>query len=245
LKATVISLTQINLSWTASTDNIGVKGYNVLRNGTKVGITASTSYSDMGLTAGTAYSYTVSAFDAAGNISTASAALSATTLAPVMFQISADANPINVLPGQTVQLGGAATARYNESNFGIVLKVTHDKTIIAEQSFTGLNFTAGQPVTENFPWTVPSSPSFGTYALTVRVINAKGNGVGHATTYFKVIRPAINGACGTSGGATLTFKPTTDLCSTGVTSAVRGRGPWTWSCKGSNGGSTAQCSANK
>jgi cellulose 1,4-beta-cellobiosidase len=71
--------TSVSLTWSASTDNVGVTGYDVFRAGTKVGSTASTSFTDTGLTASTAYSYTVKAKDAAGNVSTASAAVTATT----------------------------------------------------------------------------------------------------------------------------------------------------------------------
>ncbi|MFI5529906.1 glycoside hydrolase family 6 protein [Kitasatospora sp. NPDC051853] len=69
------------LSWTASTDNTGVTGYQVFRNGVQVGTSTATSYTDSGLTASTAYSYTVRARDAAGNVSAASAALTVTTQA--------------------------------------------------------------------------------------------------------------------------------------------------------------------
>ncbi|ROO86974.1 carbohydrate binding protein with CBM6 domain [Actinocorallia herbida] len=69
------------LTWNAATDNVGVTSYQVLRNGTAVGTTATTSYTDTGLSAGTAYSYTVKARDAAGNSSAASSALSVTTQA--------------------------------------------------------------------------------------------------------------------------------------------------------------------
>ncbi len=55
------------VSWTASTDNVGITGYEIYRNGTLVGTTASVSYTDSGLAGGTSYSYTVKAFDAAGN----------------------------------------------------------------------------------------------------------------------------------------------------------------------------------
>ncbi|MEV0784390.1 glycoside hydrolase family 6 protein [Streptomyces sp. NPDC050423] len=71
----------VSLSWTASTDNTGVTGYDVFRGGVKAGSTTTTSYTDTGLTAETAYSYTVKAKDAAGNVSAASAAVSATTSA--------------------------------------------------------------------------------------------------------------------------------------------------------------------
>ena len=73
---------QVALSWNGSTDNVGVVGYLVYRNGTQVAQTTATTYTDSGLTDGTSYSYTVVAFDAAGNVSTASTAVSATPLAP-------------------------------------------------------------------------------------------------------------------------------------------------------------------
>ena len=53
----------------------------------------------------------------------------------------------------------------------------------------------------------------------------------------------INGSCGASNGAMLSNKPTTGLCGTGAVSPVSGTGPWTWSCAGSNGGTTASCDA--
>jgi len=82
LTATAAGSTQINLSWTASTDNVGVVGYQIFRDTVPVDITPSTSYSDTGLTASTAYSYTVIALDAADNVSEDSNVASATTLAP-------------------------------------------------------------------------------------------------------------------------------------------------------------------
>jgi len=57
------------LSWSASTDAVGVAGYNVFRNGVQIGTTALTTYQDSGLTQATAYSYAVSAYDLAGNTS--------------------------------------------------------------------------------------------------------------------------------------------------------------------------------
>lgn len=68
------------LTWTASTDNKAVAGYKVYRNGTEVGSVSGTTFTDSGLTAKTAYTYTVKAYDAAGNFSAASSALTVTTL---------------------------------------------------------------------------------------------------------------------------------------------------------------------
>ncbi|WDT81372.1 MAG: DNRLRE domain-containing protein [Candidatus Manganitrophus sp.] len=82
LTATAASSSQINLSWNASTDNVGVTGYRIYRNGTQVGTTTLLNYSNAGLAADTAYSYTVAAYDAAGNLSVQSAAVSTRTLPP-------------------------------------------------------------------------------------------------------------------------------------------------------------------
>jgi hypothetical protein len=54
--------------------------------------------------------------------------------------------------------------------------------------------------------------------------------------------PGISGECGSDDGQTLTSAPA-NLCTTGTASAVSGNGPWSWSCAGSNGGATANCSA--
>jgi chitinase len=81
LHVTGVTTTTVALAWTASTDNVGVTGYDVYRGSTKVGSASGTSYTDSGLTASTTYSYTVKAHDAAGNVSGASNAVSATTSA--------------------------------------------------------------------------------------------------------------------------------------------------------------------
>lgn len=81
LTAATVSSSQINLSWTASTDNVAVSGYKVFRGAAQIATTTSPSYSNTGLNASTNYSYTVKAFDAANNVSAASTAASATTQA--------------------------------------------------------------------------------------------------------------------------------------------------------------------
>jgi chitodextrinase len=86
LSANVVSASQINLSWTPASDNVGVAGYKIYRGGGQIAaVTSGTSYQDTGLSPATAYTYTVSAFDAAGNASNQSSAASATTKAPSPF----------------------------------------------------------------------------------------------------------------------------------------------------------------
>jgi len=82
-----VTVTGIELSWNASTDNINVTGYDVLRNGAVVATTQSSPYTDSGLTPATSYTYTVRARDAAGNLSAPSSALTVST------RTGADAHP--------------------------------------------------------------------------------------------------------------------------------------------------------
>ena len=67
------------LSWTAATDNVGVTGYNVYRGTTLLATVSTTTYSVTGLTATTAYTFSVKAKDAAGNVSASSNVVNVTT----------------------------------------------------------------------------------------------------------------------------------------------------------------------
>lgn len=75
------TLTSVSLAWNASTDNVGVTGYRIARNGTNLPVVSGSTltFTDSGLTAGTSYTYTIVALDAAGNTST-SATVSGSTL---------------------------------------------------------------------------------------------------------------------------------------------------------------------
>lgn len=94
LVGTVVSSSQINLSWVASTDPVvsghitsGVAGYRIERcqnskctNFVEVGTSTGTTYSDTGLSANTRYRYRVRAIDGAGNLSSYSSTIGKTTL---------------------------------------------------------------------------------------------------------------------------------------------------------------------
>jgi Fibronectin type III domain len=85
LVATALGVSQVKLSWTASTDNVGVKKYEVQRQGpgstsfVRVGTTTGTSYADTGLAAGSNYSYRVLVRDAKGSLKKYSGVASVTT----------------------------------------------------------------------------------------------------------------------------------------------------------------------
>jgi fibronectin type 3 domain-containing protein len=97
--ARAISPTQVDLAWTASTDNVRVTAYYIQRNGVIIATVSGTSYSDLSVTGNTTYTYVVIAADAAGN-KTASSSQSVTTPAP------ADTTP----PAAPTNLSGVAAS---------------------------------------------------------------------------------------------------------------------------------------
>jgi hypothetical protein len=76
-----VASTQIDVTWSASTDNVQLSGYVLFRDSVAIATTTLTSFADTGLTPSTLYYYDVYAFDHLGNISTTSNALATTTLA--------------------------------------------------------------------------------------------------------------------------------------------------------------------
>ena len=112
LSASNITSTSFILSWAASTDNIGVTGYDVYQNGIKINssnITA-VSYNVSGLTAGTSYGYFVKAKDAAGNQSVASASINVTTNAADTEPPASPTNPISsIITLTSFKLDGSAS----------------------------------------------------------------------------------------------------------------------------------------
>jgi chitodextrinase len=95
------TLTSLNLSWSRASDNVGVTGYDLYSNGTRVASTTGTSYSFSGLVCGTSYTLGVAAYDAAGNVSTRSTASGSTVACTIggtapafRFAYFGDADPV-------------------------------------------------------------------------------------------------------------------------------------------------------
>lgn len=114
--SSLLQSNRVDLSWTGSSDNIAVVGYRVYRDGVQIGTSAVASYSDATAQPATPYSYTIKAYDAAGNLSGASAALEVNTPAlddgsvTITFKVNA-----TTLEGENVYITGNQPALGNWS----------------------------------------------------------------------------------------------------------------------------------
>jgi hypothetical protein len=147
LSAAAVSSGEIDLSWGASTDNVGVSGYRVERcqgvgcaNFTQIGTAISTSYQDTSAAANTSYSYRVRATDNAGNLSTYSNAATATTPSSLSIQYAG------------TDASGVASYDYTSSDDG---GGTHVLRVLAPT-----NPAPGVP--HNFLYVLPVEPELGT-----------------------------------------------------------------------------------
>ncbi|MBF4517094.1 M4 family metallopeptidase [Flavobacterium sp. ANB] len=84
--------TTTNLTWTASTDNVAVTGYDIYQGTTLKGSSTTTSYTVTGLTPSTAYTFSVKAKDAAGNVSASSSTVNVTTTATSITYCASQGN---------------------------------------------------------------------------------------------------------------------------------------------------------
>jgi hypothetical protein len=149
--ASGITNTSANLSWTASTDNVGVTGYEIRVNGVLNGSPAGTTYSLTGLTASTTYSVSVTAKDAAGNPSTASTISVTTTSTPLVYCASKGNSVADEYIGR-VQLGtinnvtGANAGYGNFTALSTNLGRSTAYTITVTPTWTGSVYSEGYSV---------------------------------------------------------------------------------------------------
>ena len=198
LSASAASATQVDLAWQASTDNVGVTGYTIYRDGTALTTVAglTLSYSDLSVTASTTYNYTVDAFDAAGNHSGQSSPASVTTPAlpaSLTFNVGAD----------TYVNSGSPTSNYGSAT---VWRVDGSPDLHAYLKFT-VSGTGGTPVKHAYLHVFANtSSSAGINALTV----ADNSWDEHTVTYNTA--PALGTLLGSSGaypaGTWVTFDVT-------------------------------------
>jgi chitodextrinase len=155
-----ITQSSANIYWSASTDNVGVTGYDVFRDQVFVGNTANTTYGFTGLTANTNYIFTVKARDAAGNVSPASAGLAVKTLAAADTQ--SPTAPSALTTSGITQTGFVTNWTAATDNVGVAsYDVFRDGIFVTNTGGTSYTFSGLQPNTN--------------YSITVKARDAAGN----------------------------------------------------------------------
>ena len=186
LTATAGSATQVNLSWTASTDAVGVTGYRIERctgatctTYAQIGTTTTAvTYSDTGLTATTTYRYRVRATDAAGNLSAYSSVVNATTLTADTTAPTAPTNPAAAATS-TTQINVTWTA--STDNVGVIGYRIERCTGASCTTFAQIATPASSPFADS------GLTAATTYRYRIRAADAAGNlsaysGIVNATT---------------------------------------------------------------
>ncbi len=123
LAAQDVTETTLTLIWEPATDNIGVNGYEVFRDAVSIGTTADTFMNVTGLTVNTAYSFTVTANDAAGNTSTVSAPVDVTTP-----DLTAPAAPTNLASSNVTMTSIDLSWDAATDNVGVIGYIIYDVT---------------------------------------------------------------------------------------------------------------------
>ena len=154
VKATEVTVTTAKITWSESTDNVSVAGYNVYVNETKVNdaLVTGTEYSLTDLTAATEYSVTVTAVDAAENESAKSEAVVFTTEAEKDTQ--APTAPTDVKATEVTQTTAKVTWSEATDNVGVVgYNVYLNETKVNDALVTGTEYALTE-LTEATEYTV-------------------------------------------------------------------------------------------
>ena len=190
--ASNITQTAVNLSWTASTDNIGVTGYDVYQGSTKITTVTTTSYSVSGLTTSTSYTFSVKAKDAANNISSSSNTVNVTTLANTVSYCSAKGNNANYEWIDNVVIGGISNTTGGNGGYGDFTSLTGNlpygsNTIVVSAGFSSSSYTEYWKVWIDFN-------KNGTFESSEEVVSGSSASSGNLSYNFSVPTSALAGA---------------------------------------------------
>ena len=145
LASSDLTTTSLTLTWSPSTDNLGVTGYDVYNGSTLAASTASTSANLSGLQPNTSYTFTVKAKDAVGNVSAGSAGLTVKTLLPPDTQ--PPSAPSNLTVSNTTSTSVTLTWSPSTDNVGVVCYQIGSGNCINSTSATVTNLTPGTSYT--------------------------------------------------------------------------------------------------
>ena len=174
-----VTSSSVALSWTGSSDNVGVTGYKIFRNGANVGTSATASFTDTGLTSSTTYSYKVNAYDAVPNESAQSSQVTATTLSSNLLLnagLETDTTPADSWPDNwqprsqgsrvtDIKHSGAAALRVDPRSQGQYSYQNYALTPSASYTLSGWvksSGISGSGVALRYAQTAPSSQTWAT-----------------------------------------------------------------------------------
>ena len=168
------------------------------------------------------------------------------------FKVTAStASPSTVSKGQTVAFSAQVQSMSYAWNMIVDLELYNAAGVKVGQQFSGnQTFRAGQIAQYTWNYALPATAASGKYTFKVGVFSPTWSSLvlwNNSAATFSLsgtTATATNGLCGSANGQSLSTAPTTNLCSAGTASKLSGSGPWTWQCAGSNGGTTASCSAS-
>ncbi len=151
LTKTGSTMTSISVSWGASTDNVGVTGYGLYRNGSSTGTSASTSATFSGLACGSSYTLAVDAYDAAGNRSSQRSLTTATSACPPPTDTQAPSVPQGMAFSGQTQTTVALAWNASTDNVGVagyrLFKNDVSVTTVATPGYTYSGLTCGTTYT--------------------------------------------------------------------------------------------------
>ncbi len=173
-----VSSSQIDITWSAATDDIAIAGYRLFRDNVQIATTTLLSYSDTGLTSSTTYEYTVDAFDTSFNFSSTSPAVSTTTLQFV----------VPPTPTSTPSTGGTGGTRTAPSVVSLEITTTQRSALFTWETNTPTQYilvwgrttayelgsVSGSAFTQNHSTLIDALEPGTVYYYELRAINARG-----------------------------------------------------------------------
>ena len=181
---TNIGATSVTFSWNAATDNVGVTGYKIFNGSNQIGATSGALTTNLsGLTSNTSYTLTVKAVDAAGNLSTASNAVTFTTLAVSGPDTTAPTAPSSLhVMGSSTHTTVPLMWNPSTDNVGVTgYQVYQGGTLLATVSGTTTEYQVTGLIANT------------AYTFTVKAIDAAGN-VSGASNALNVTTPSAPAA---------------------------------------------------
>lgn len=162
----------MDLTWTASTDAVGVEGYNVYRDSVQIDTTATNSYSATGLTANTSYAWKVEAYDLAGNVSTQSGTLNQATSSPT----DSTAPTFGGLTGSSYDAQNNITLSWTQGTDSVTSQGNLRYRVYRSTSSGVFDYTSPMAVDViGVGSVVLSGMEYGTYYFVVRCEDESGN----------------------------------------------------------------------